>query len=127
MRVESIPTFHTTVTVFHLYYLADESGRRHAAYKRTVYKNCFWKEQRAQNTEGTEVHAASTYICRLPVCSAAPGDVIFKGTVSESAADENGKRITDLIEKYKPDCFTVQTVCRNDSIAYFAHTRAEGV
>ena len=127
MRVENLPTFHTTVTVYRKTEKTDSDGRKHISYMRTVHKNCFWNVRRAESLDGNTVKSASVYLCRLPIADIRPGDVIFKGVVSETVLDEAGKRINDLIQKKKPDCFTVQTVSKNDAVSVLAHTKAEGV
>ena len=57
----------------------------------------------------------------------APGDIVVKGKVADAIEDVRDKRANDLLNKYKPDCFTVRTVSANTKIPEDAHYKLTGV
>lgn len=124
------PTFKDTVTLYHQHKEA-ENGRTVTKWTRKVFKECFFGTQIAQNTTGNTLSLASGYTVRIPQTDAAlefaPGDIIVKGVVTDEIEDVAGKRVNDLLAKYRPDAFTVRTVSDNTKIPQGAHYKAVGV
>ena len=87
----------------------------------------YWGLKEDREFSKTAMEDKNVYICRLPLCDIRPGDVLFKGVVRSVIEDKAGKRMSDLIEKKKPDCFTATLVRKNSAVSYLAHTRVEGV
>ena len=66
-------------------------------------------------------------MCRIPQkLTINPDDVIVKGEVFDVVEDTEGKRIADLVQKYKGQAFYVREVSDNTILPYFPHIRASG-
>ena len=124
------PIFNQTITLYHQ--SKDVSSvKTITVWTRTVHTECYYGTQKAENLSGNTLSQASSYIVRIPyngtkidVCE---GDVIVCGSVSDEITDMQGSRMTDLLKKYKPDCFTVRTCSDNTKIAHGAHYKLTGV
>lgn len=118
-----------TITVFHQI-SCTEDDRSVRSWKRSVFTGCFWGTKAAQTLRDTTLSAADSYVVRIPYAgqalSLSPGDIVIRGRVSDTIADEQGKRETDLLRRYQPDCFTVRTVSDNTK-GRPAHYKLEGV
>lgn len=132
------PSFNTSITLYHQIKEVDEEKKRNITrWERTVYKECYFGTKIAENLNGTTLAQASSYIVRIPHKNThaknsvgifiVPGDVIVNGIVTDEVEDVTGKRITDIIAKYKPNCFTVRTFSDNTKIPFGAHYKATGV
>ena len=125
------PTFSDTVTVYHQQKSYDEKvGKNVTAWVRAVYTSCFWGNQENKVLNGNELSQASSYTVRIPFCgvalSFATGDIVIKGEISDEIADVQGRRKADLLNRYNPDCFVVNTVSYNTKIPQAAHYRLTG-
>ena len=121
------PQFCTSVTVYRKVLKTGADGKTAVFYKREVYDGCYWGLKEDKEFSKTAMEDKNVYICRLPLCDIRPGDVLFKGVVRSVIEDKAGKRMSDLIERKKPDCFTATLVRKNSAVSYLAHTRVEGV
>lgn len=132
------PTFSNTLTVFHQEKYFDEETKKNVTkWVKTIFKNCFYKMQGAETLNGTTLSQASGYIARIPYkgksLNIVPGDIIVKGIVEDEEDGEDiiqdvqGKRVSDLLNKFKPDCFTVRAVSGNIEIPEGAHYKVTGV
>ena len=125
-------TFQSTVTLYHQSKHFDEETKRNVTlWTRTVHENCYFGTQDEQALNGTTLSVASSYTARIPYqgekIHIGAGDIAVLGEVNDDIADIQGKRTTDLLTKYKPDCFTVR-VCRdNTKIKRGAHYKLMGV
>ena len=54
------------------------------------------------------------------------GDVIVRGIVSDEIDDIQGSRVSDFLEKYKENAFTVKTITENTAIPYAPHYKVTG-
>lgn len=124
------PTFKDTVTLYHPRE-ETENGQTVTKWVRKVFKECFFGENIAENLTGNTLSPASSYTVRIPFAgetvAIAPGDVIVKGSVTDEVEDVAGKRVNDLLAKYRPDAFTVRAVSDNTKIPQGAHYKAVGV
>lgn len=125
------PTFKEVITHYHQKRSIDTStNRTQTEWIRTVYCNCFFGTHEAESLSGNTLSQASSYIVRIPFIGErmefSSGDVIFLGEIKDIPEDSAGKRISDLIGKYKPDCFTVRTIADNTKISYGAHYKLTG-
>ena len=126
------PTFNTTVTLYHQHKHLDETSKKNVTeWIRTVYKECYYGTQKAEDLNGNTLSQASSYVVKIPYngteLNILPGDIIVKGVADDIIADVQGYRATDLINKYKPDCFTVRTSSDNTKIEEDAHYKVTGV
>lgn len=124
------PSFSDTLTLFHRENFLDEKTKK-TTYKwiRTVYQNCYFGTEAVRSLSGTTLNMADSYIVRIPCLSAmvSVGDIVIKGNVSEDITDEQGQRSTDMLNRHKPNAFTVRTVSYNTKIPQSAHIRLTGV
>ena len=119
-----LSTFIYKVTLYHKY--KDEETKE-TKFERTVYENCFFGEIKAESTSGITKSDVSKFVCRIPGnIEINPDDVIVKGEVSDIVEDVSGRRINDLIQKYKGRAFTVHEVSDNTVLPFLPHTRASG-
>ena len=126
------PTFNENITVYHQQKYFDETTQKNVVeWTRTVHNECYFGTQDAQALNGTTLSLASSYVVKIPhngiELSIAPGDIIVKGEVVDAIEDVRDKRANDLLNKYKPDCFTVRTVSANIKIPEDAHYKLTGV
>ena len=124
------PTFKDTVTLYHQ--LKDVVNNRTVIkWVRTVFENCFFGSQIAQDLSGNTLSLASSYTVRIPFegksVEIAPGDIVVRGEVMDEIEDVVDKRANDLLAKYRPDAFTVRAVSDNTKIPQGAHYKAVGV
>ena len=119
-----------TITVYHQSSKI-ENGKRIHRWSSIMLTGCFFDTQDAQALTGNTLSMASSYVVRIPFkgqrLDIVPGDIIVRGRVHDIIVDEQGKRATDLLQKYKPDCFTVRTVSDNTKIQRLAHYKLAGV
>ena len=117
-------TFVFTVTLYSRY--KDEATKK-TEYKRNVYYDCYFGTVTAEKTSGNRASDSSTFVCRIPEkVTINPDDVIVKGEVSDVVEDAEGKRIADLVQKYKGQAFYVREVSDNTVLPHFPHIRASG-
>ena len=126
------PTFNTTVTLYHqIKHIDDTTKRTVTEWKRSVHTECFYKVEKAEKLNGNTLSQASSYMVRIPFkgsfVEVADGDIIVKGAIPDELADVQGQRATDLLQKYKPGCFTVRTVSDNTKMPYGSHYKLTGV
>lgn len=125
------PTFSNTVTHYHQKKTFNEQTKRtETEWVRNVYKECYFGSNDVENIQGNTLSQASSYIARIPFDGTKKafisGDIIVLGEVIDEIGDIQGQRATDLIAKYKPDCFTVRTISDNTKITYGAHYKLTG-
>lgn len=143
------PVFKDTVTIYNRHQYTDaQTGKTKIKWFRTVLHNCYYSTKRIEVLNGNILSQADSYSVRIPenkkyrdtaawknmpldlinkYFTISTGDVIVKGEISDDIEDTAGKRITDLIEKYKPNCFTVKTFSDNTKIKFGAHYAVGGV
>lgn len=126
------PTFTDTITLYHQHKELDESTKRILTkWARNVFKECYFGTREAESVTGTTLSLASAYTARIPYngneVACAPGDVIVHGEVFDEVEDVSGKRVSDLLAKYKPNAFTVRTVAENTKMLQGAHYKLTGV
>lgn len=124
-------TFCDTVTVYHQEKSIDEATKRSVVrWIRTVYPSCYFGSHIAESLNGTTLAIANGYTVRIPadvpLYSVCPGDIVVKGDISDEATEESGNRITDILNRYKPNSFTVRAVADNTKIRYGAHIKLIG-
>ena len=125
-----------TVTVFNKY----KNNANETLWKRTVLENCYFGAETAQKLNGNILSSENSFVCRILKNKAytdkfkgennkftlAPGDVIVKGNVTDEIKDVSGRRITDLLQKYKGECFTVKSFSDNTLLRHKPHYRVRG-
>lgn len=142
-----IPTFIHVITIYNKHrHIDGNTGKTVTEYKRTILHNCFFGSKKAESLNGNVLSQANSYIVRIPKSNkyidsykwqstdsiqeyftVSPDDIIVKGEVYDEISDTQGHRVSDLLSKYKPNCFTVKTFSDNTAILYAAHYKAEGV
>lgn len=125
------PTFCNTVTIYHQERKIDETTKRSVIHWiRTVYHDCFFGCHTAESLNGTTLAIANGYTVRIPAASPigsiCPGDIAVKGAILDEVTEESGNRITDLLNRYKPNSFTVRAVSDNTKIKHGAHIKLTG-
>ena len=126
------PTFNETVTVYHQHKFYDETKKRNVTeWTRAVYNECYFGLQKSESLNGNTLSHTSSYTAKIPyngkVLVIAPGDIVVLGEVYDTIDDVQSKRATDLINKYKANCFTVRTFSDNTKIPEDAHYKLTGV
>lgn len=125
------PTFCDTVTVYHQVKRMDETTKRNVVeWIRTVYQNCYFGTTTAQALSGTTLSVANGYTVRIPAESTfqiSPGDIVVRGDVSDVIEDVQGSRATDILNRYKPNSFTVRAVSDNTKLRHGSHCKLTGV
>ena len=126
------PTFQDTITLYHQHkYFNEETKRYTTEWVRTIHEECYFGTQEAQALNGTTLSLASGYTVRIPyngaTVQASSGDIIVRGKVTDEISDTQGQRATDLLEKYKPNAFTVRAFKDNTKLSHGAHYKLTGV
>lgn len=126
------PTFCNTVTVYHQEKTVDEATKRNVIkWIRKVYHDCFFGTVTAQALNGTTLSVADSYIVRIPASASispiSPGDIVIKGEVADEVSDVAGCRATDVLNRYKPNSFTVRAFSDNTKLKQGAHYKLTGV
>ena len=125
-----------TVTVFNKY----KNKANETSWKRTVLENCYFGAETAQKLNGNILSPGNSFVCRIPQnkgytnkfngednkFTLAPGDVIVKGKITDEIKDVSGSRITDLLQKYKGECFAVKSFSDNTLLRHKPHYRVRG-
>ena len=125
------PIFKDTITVFHQERRLDKTTNRAViVWKRNVYTNCYFGTNNVETLNGNTLSQASSYIARIPytnktinVCS---GDIVVLGKINDIVSDVQGSRASDIVAKYKPNCFTVRTFKDNTKISHGSHYKLTG-
>lgn len=134
------PTFRFTITLYNRYTTLEE-GRALVKWKRTVLRECYFGRQTVKQANGNTISQADEFICRIPENEAyigdfggeedkftlAPQDIIVKGAVDDEISDAQGKRSSDILNKYRGRAFTVRSVSDNTVLPFAGHYRASGV
>ena len=118
------PTFCDTITLYH----RDKSTNQWSG---QVFRECYFGNEESSSTSGVNLKKGNTYIVRIPtvtsrVVKVQTGDVIVKGYVTDDIADVQGQRVSDLLAKYRPYCFTVSGIKYNTKIKFGAHIKVTG-
>lgn len=119
------------ITIYHQNVQVDEETKRTVrTWERVCLSECFFGVRDEQSLNGNTLSVANSYTVRIPysgqLCQIVPGDIIVRGHVPDEIADEQGKRTTDLLQKYKPFVFTVRAVSDNTKIVGLAHYKLTG-
>ena len=125
------PTFSETITHFLQKRVIDpETNRSTTEWERKCYKNCYFGSNSVESLSGNTLSQASSYTVKIPYSEEkkvfTSGDIIVRGEVTDKISNIQGQRTTDLIAKYKPDCFTVRTISENTKIPHGAHYKLTG-
>lgn len=133
------PTFSSTITLYHKWTrLCEETNRNVTSWVRFVLRDCYFGMQDVETLSDTTLNQASSYTARIPQnadyvehyegtgFAVSPEDIVVKGEVEDEVRDEQGRRPSDLLKKYKPFCFTVQTFTDNTKIPNGAHYKVTG-
>lgn len=125
------PTFCDSVTVYHQVKKLDETTKRNVSlWIRTVYHDCFFGTTIAQELNGTTLSVANGYTVRISAnhsLDIVPGDIVVRGDVPDNIQDAQGFRATDVLNRYKPNSFTVRAVSDNTKVPFGAHCKLVGV
>lgn len=115
------PTFCDTITLYHRDSLTNE-------WERTCIKGCCFIADTGEALNGVSLKDKSTYLVRISdiEIKVSMGDIVVKGSVEDPIEDAAGKRASDILSRYKPDCFTIQGVKYNTKIGLAAHIRVTG-
>ena len=125
------PTFVSTVTHYGQKKEVDSTTNRNVIkWERKCYKNCYFGVNSVESLSGNTLSQASSYTVRIPFSGEElefnSGDIIVLGEVTDDVDNTTGNRTSDLIAKYKPDCFTVRTVSDNTKLSHGAHFKLTG-
>ena len=126
------PTFCDTITVYHQERKIDETTKRSVIqWIRKVYHDCFFGTVTAQAVNGTTLSVTDSYTVRIPagdfISPITTGDIVMKGEVSDEVSDVAGCRATDVLNRYKPNSFTVRAFSDNTKLKQGAHYKLTGV
>lgn len=117
------PNYVHTITIYH-----NDSG----IWKRTVYRNCFWKSETNIIQNGTDATKMSTYTVRIPLevagagFLASPGDIVIHNECMDEIADKSPNTVAQVLQKHKPEAFRVKTYSDNTSHQMAKHYRLGG-
>lgn len=141
--VRQIPTFKHTVTVLNKRDGLDSPDHLDA-WKKTVLKQCAWKQtetrsQSGQLSEEAEANEGADCLVRVPPSSEyrpysawkntmegftfSPGDYVIKGEVREEVTAET---VQSIVSQHRPDAFEVRLFRDNTGTGYLDHYRLEG-
>lgn len=133
------PTFQDTITLYHQHRHLDETTKRNVTeWVRMVLTDCYFGTQNVETLNGNTLSQASSYTVRIPKndayteqyngvgFSVAPGDIIVKGEVLDEISSISGVTASDVLNKYKPNSFTVRTFSDNTKIPHAAHYKVTG-
>lgn len=131
-----LPDFKTTITLFTKYY--DSTNKKTIWYKWNI-NNCFYGLTRSQDFLEQDLYKANSQLVRIPklnnfkeynewvslpaenksdFISITLGSLIFKGEISGTIADNNNGN--SLLNKYSPNCFTINVFRNNTNIIRLA-------
>ena len=123
--------FNAKITLYHQVKACDDETKRNITkWVRNVYEECFFGTTTVQSLSGDTLSQASSFIVRIPgidEINITPGDVVVRGEIFDEIADEQGKRINDVLNRHKPYSFTIRAVCDNRMITEGAHYKLTGV
>ena len=123
--------FNAKITLYHAVKEYDDTTKRNVTkWVRNVFENCFFGTDVAQSLSGNTLAQASSFIVRIPgtdELDISPGDVVIRGEIFDDIADEQNKRINDVLNKHSPYSFTIRTVRDNRTITEGAHYKLTGV
>lgn len=137
----ALPYWNDTITVCNKLSGRD-SATKLDTWKKTVLKNCFFKQVVQHDISGTTVSVGVSSVCRIPKnvnyhqyyewkddisdgFTLSAGDYIFKGELDEEISANN---IVNLYNSHKPNAMLVKSVSDNsDFLGLSEHYRVEGV
>lgn len=141
--VKQLPAFKHTVTVLNKRDGLDSHDHLDA-WKKTVLRQCAWKQTETQGqtgrlSEAVEISKGEEYIVRVPPSEEyqpysawkdtmegftfSPGDYVLKGEITEEVTAET---VQNVVNKYRPDAFEVRLFRDNTGSGYLDHYRLEG-
>lgn len=115
------PSFCDAITLYHRNSSTNE-------WERAYIKECCFVADTGEALNGVNLKDKSTYLVRISdiEIKVSMGDIIVKGSVEDTIEDVAGKRASDILSRYKPECFTVQGVKYNTIIGIASHIRVTG-
>ena len=141
--VKILPTFRHTITV-----LNKRDGRDSPyhldAWKKTVLRQCAWKQTETQSQPGrlsdaVEINKGEDYLVRVPPSTEyqpysawkdtmegftfSPGDYVIKGEITDEVTAET---VQSIVSQHRPDAFEVRLFRDNTGTGYLDHYRLEG-
>lgn len=141
--VKDLPTFRHTITVLNKRDGLDSPDHLDA-WKKTVLRQCAWKQTETQSqsgrlSEAVEINKGEDYLVRVPPSTEyrpysawkgdmegftfSPGDYVLKGEVHEEVTAET---VQSVISQHRPDAFEVRLFRDNTGTGYLDHYRLEG-
>lgn len=141
--VKQLPTFRHTITVLNKRDGLDSPDHLDA-WKKTVLKQCAWKQTETQSQSGrvsddTEISEGAEYLVRVPPSTEyrpysawkedmegftfSPGDYVLKGEITEEVTAET---VQSIVSQHRPDAFEVRLFRDNTGSGYLDHYRLEG-
>lgn len=141
--VKQLPTFKHTVTVLNKRDGLDSPDHLDA-WKKTVLKQCAWKQTETQGQSGrasddTEISEGAEYLVRVPPSTEyrpysvwkgtmegftfSPGDYVLKDEITEEVTAET---VQSVVSQHRPDAFEVRLFRDNTGSGYLDHYRLEG-
>ena len=114
------------ITLYHRTESKDSNGKTVTTWTKTSLSNCFYgRKLRQKLSADMEIVSNNLNVARIPVTSISSGfsigkgDIIVKGTVSDTlASNDSGKALRD---KYFGSCFMVNVVTDNTKLQRSAH------
>lgn len=141
--VKQLPTFRHTITVLNKRDGLDSPDHLDA-WKKTVLKQCAWKQTETQDqtvrlSEAVDISKGADYLVRVPPSSEyrpysawkdtmegftfSPGDYVLKGEITEEITAET---VQSIVSQHRPDAFEVRLFRDNTGTGYLDHYRLEG-
>lgn len=117
------PNYVDTITVYR---------KQNGAWVKTVLHNCFWKSKIETVQNGTEVKKVNTYNVRIPLKVAGEGfkfltgDVVVLGECKDKITMKSPNTAAEVLQRNKPDAFTVTAYTDNTSHLMDKHYRLGG-
>lgn len=141
------PNYNQVITVYNCFRAEDNPDGAKDIWKRTVLRDCFYKNMmgRVDSDKGSQM--SSTYTARIPESEnyrpyyewvALPekerencftlslGDIVLKGECSEEITGKSPFTATELLQRHKPDSFRVTAFSDNTDHIAGKHYRAGG-
>lgn len=115
------------ITIYHRTEKEDDYGKLKTFYIRSVYTDCFFNRVQTLSVSNNTFVAGERYVVRIPSeqeAEVSAEDLIVKGAVTDEVG--NGTRLSDIKDKYKGKCFTVEGVNDDTKLTETAHLKVTG-
>lgn len=120
------PNYNQTITV----YSKSKDSQNREVWTRQVIRGCFFKAATGTVQSGNTLKAQNVYVARIPAASGQvllhEGDIVVRGEIPDEVTGKSPNTAVEVLKRYQPDAFRVNSFSDNTNFPIDKHYRAGG-